>query len=174
MFIEEDEIDIIRFSARHIKEIYISENARGLVDCIYRRFKLTAKAAVEKFGIENVSKDTINTFKKAPFDEIVLVHVARPRSDFDPKKQDKQNMPVQSIYMEFETGHIIRISGFRELPYVVPRYLKASTEVYGRSPGMNALPDVKVLNKMVETALKAAAKQVDPPLLVTKSGRSAK
>ena len=31
---------------------------------------------------------------------------------------------------------------------------------------MNALPDVKVLNKMVETALKAAAKQVDPPLLV--------
>ena len=31
---------------------------------------------------------------------------------------------------------------------------------------MNALPDVKVLNKMVETAMKAAAKQVDPPLLV--------
>ena len=52
------------------------------------------------------------------------------------------------------------------MPYVVPRYLKASTEIYGRSPAMNALPDVKVLNKMVETALKAAAKQVDPPLLV--------
>ena len=47
MFIEEDETDIIRFSARHIKEIYISENAKGLVDCIYRRFKITAKAAAE-------------------------------------------------------------------------------------------------------------------------------
>ena len=32
---------------------------------------------------------------------------------------------------------------------------------------MNALPDVKVLNKMVENALKAAAKQIDPPLLNT-------
>jgi len=31
---------------------------------------------------------------------------------------------------------------------------------------MNALPDVKVLNKMVEHGLKAAAKQIDPPLLV--------
>ena len=35
MHIEEDSEDIIRFSARHIKEIYLSENAKGLVDCIY-------------------------------------------------------------------------------------------------------------------------------------------
>ena len=56
------------------------------------------------------------------------------------------------------------------MPYVVPRYLKASTEQYGRSPGMNALPDVKVLNKMVENSLKAAAKQIDPPLLVPDDG----
>jgi len=68
--------------------------------------------------------------------------------------------------MEFETGHIISIGGFREFPYVVPRYLKASNEIYGRSPGMNSLPDVKVLNKMVEVSMKAAQKQVDPPLLV--------
>jgi hypothetical protein len=131
---------------------------------------MPAQAVIDKFGIENVSKDTINTFKKAPFDEIVLVHVARPRLDFDPKKKDKQNMPVQSIYFEFENGHIISVGGFKEMPYVVPRYLKASTEQYGRSPGMNALPDVKVLNKMVENSLKAAAKQIDPPLLVPDDG----
>ena len=79
-------------------------------------------------------------------------------------------MPFQSIYFEFGSGHIIDIGGFKELPYVVPRYLKASTETYGRSPGMNALPDVKVLNKMVENSLKAAAKQIDPPLLVPDDG----
>ena len=33
------------------------------------------------------------------------------------------------------------------MPYVVPRYLKSSTEIYGRSPAMNALPDVKVLGQ---------------------------
>ena len=170
LMIEEDQEDTLLFSARHIKELYIQENKKGLVDTIYRKFKMPAQAVVDKFGIENVSKDVINIFKKTPFDDIVLVHVARPRSDFDPQKKDKPNMPVQSIYMEFETGHIISIGGFQEMPYVVPRYLKASTEQYGRSPGMNALPDVKVLNKMVENSLKAAAKQIDPPLLVPDDG----
>ena len=166
LFIEEDKDDIVRFSARHIKEIYITENEKGFVDTIYRKFKLTAKAALEKFGKENVSRDLAVKFTKAPFDDVEIVHVVRPRSVFDPNKLDKQNMPFQSVYMEYETGHIISIGGFREFPYVVPRYLKASNEIYGRSPGMNSLPDVKVLNTMVKVSLKAAQKQVDPPLLV--------
>ena len=170
LMIEEDKEDTLLFSARHIKEIYIQENKKGFVDTLYRRFKMPAQAAADKFGIDNVSKNIINLLKKNPFDDVQLVHVIRPRLDFDPKKQDRKNMPFQSIYMEYEGGHIISIGGFKENPYVIPRYLKASTEVYGRSPGMNALPDVKVLNKMVENSLKAAAKQIDPPLLIPDDG----
>ena len=166
LMIEEDENDIVRFSSRHIKEFYVQENKKGLVDTIYRRFKMPVQAAIDKFGFENFSRSTQNLFKKEPFEEIELVHVVRPRTIYNERKEDKKNMPFQSIYFEYGEGHIINIGGFKELPYVVPRYLKASTEIYGRSPAMNALPDVKVLNKMVETALKAAAKQVDPPLLV--------
>ena len=170
LMIEEDQEDVLTFSARHIKEIYIQENRKGYVDTLYRRFKMSAQATVEKFGIENVSKEIVNVLKKAPFDDIDLVHVIRPRLDFDPQKQDKANMPYQSIYFEYGSGHVISIGGFKENPYVIPRYLKASTEQYGRSPGMNALPDVKVLNKMVEHSLKAAAKQIDPPLLIPDDG----
>ena len=166
LMVEEDENDIVRFSSRHIKEFYIQENKKGLVDTIYRRFKMPVQAAIDKFGFDNFSRSTQNLFKKEPFEEIELVHVVRPRTIYNERKEDKKNMPFQSIYFEYGEGHIINISGFKEMPYVVPRYLKASTEIYGRSPAMNALPDVKVLNKMVETALKAAAKQVDPPLLV--------
>ena len=170
LMIEEDQDDILLFSARHIKELYIQENKKGYVDTIYRRFKMPSQAAADKFGIENVSRDLVNKAKKNPFDDVQLVHVVKPRLDFDPGKQDKKNMPFQSIYMEYESGHIISIGGFKESPYVIPRYLKASTEQYGRSPGMNALPDVKVLNKMVENSLKAAAKQIDPPLLIPDDG----
>ena len=166
LMVEEDENDIVRFSSRHIKEFYVQENKKGLVDTIYRRFKMPVQAAIDKFGFDNFSRSTQNLFKKEPFEEIELVHVVRPRTIYNERKEDKKNMPFQSIYFEYGEGHIINISGFKEMPYVVPRYLKASTEIYGRSPAMNALPDVKVLNKMVETALKAAAKQVDPPLLV--------
>ena len=81
LFIEEDKDDIVRFSARHIKEIYITENEKGFVDTIYRKFKLTAKAALEKFGKENVSRDLAVKFTKAPFDDVEIVHVVRPRSD---------------------------------------------------------------------------------------------
>ena len=170
LMIEEDQEDVLTFSARHIKEIYIQENKKGYVDTLYRRFKMSAQSTAEKFGIENVSKEIVNVLKKAPFDDIDLVHVVRPRLDFDPQKEDKTNMPFQSIYFEYATGHVISIGGFKENPYVIPRYLKSSTEQYGRSPGMNALPDVKVLNKMVEHSLKAAAKQIDPPLLIPDDG----
>ena len=121
LMIEEDENDILRFSSRHIKELYIQENDKGFVDTIYRRFNIPVHAAVEKFGLENLSADTGKLFKKEPFDKIELVHVVRPRTIYNENKLDKKNMPFQSIYFEFGSGHIIDIGGFKELPYVVPR-----------------------------------------------------
>jgi len=170
LLIEEDQEDALLFSARHIKEIYIQENKKGFVDTIYRRFKMPSQAVVAKFGFDNVSKEIQNISEKNPFDDVEIVHVVRPRLNYDPNKKDKQNMPFESIYFEYGTGHIISLGGFLENPYVIPRYLKASTEMYGRSPGMNCLADVKVLNRMVENSLKAAAKQIDPPLLIPDDG----
>ena len=166
LMVEEDEDDIIRFSARHIKEIYVEENKKGLIDNVYRKFKLTVDQAVQKFGAENLSKEINNIYKSNPYDEVEICHIVRPRFSYDSSKQDKKNMKFQSIYFEHGTDHVISVGGFNESPYVVSRYLKSSTEIYGRSPSMNALPDVKVLNKMVEHGLKAAAKMIDPPLLV--------
>ena len=166
LMVEEDEEDIIRFSARHIKEIYIEENKKGLIDNVYRKFKLTADQAMQKFGAENLSKEVNTTHKTNPYDEVEICHVVRPRFNYDSSKKDKKNMKFQSVYFEHGTDHIISIGGFNENPYVVSRYLKSSTEIYGRSPAMSALSDCKVLNKMVEHGLKAAAKMIDPPLLV--------
>jgi hypothetical protein len=39
MYIEEDEEDVVRFSTRHIGEIYISESNKGKVDTVFRKFK---------------------------------------------------------------------------------------------------------------------------------------
>jgi len=52
----------------------------------------------------------------------------------------------------------------------VPRWSKATGEIFGRSPAYNALPDIKTLNKAVEIGLKAWAKAIDPPLLVQDDG----
>jgi hypothetical protein len=169
MFIEEDDDDIIKFSTRHINEVFIAENDKGRIDTIFRRFKISARAAVQKFG-DNVSSDIQGIFKKDPYQEVEILHAVYPRSDFNPKKKDKSNMPFESVYLEFKNANELSISGFKEFPFVVPRYLKASNEIYGRSPAMTALPDVKMLNEMCKTTIKAAQKQVDPPLLVPDDG----
>ena len=168
MFIEEDDEDILKFSTRHINEIFIAENEKGRIDTVFRKFKLSARAAIQKFG--DVSANIATVAKKDPYEEIEILHAVYPRSDFNPKKQDKQNMPFESVYLDASSGDELSVSGFREFPFVVPRYLKASHEIYGRSPAITALPDVKMLNEMSKTTIKSAQKQVDPPLLVPDDG----
>ena len=168
MFIEEDDEDNLKFSTRHINEIYISENDKGRIDTVFRKFRISARAAIQKFG--NVSTHIAVTAKKDPYEEVDILHAVYPRSDFNPAKQDKENMPFESIYMDADSGDELSVSGFKEFPFVVPRYLKASHEIYGRSPAMTALPDVKMLNEMSKTTIKSAQKQVDPPLLVPDDG----
>ena len=169
MFIEEDDDDIIKFSTRHINEVFIAENDKGRIDTIYRRFNISARAAIQKFG-DAVSSDVQGKAKKNPYDEVEILHAVYPRLEFNPNKKDKANMPFESVYMEYKNGNELSVGGFKEFPFVVPRYLKASNEIYGRSPAMTALPDVKMLNEMCKTTIKAAQKQVDPPLLVPDDG----
>ena len=169
MYIEEDSEDILKFSTRHINEVYIAENDKGRIDTVYRKFKISARAAIQQFGSAVSNKvDTINA--KDPYEEVEIIHAVYPRSDFNPNKKDKSNMPFESVYIEYSSGDELSVSGFREFPFVVPRYLKASHEIYGRSPAMTALPDVKMLNEMSKTTIKSAQKQVDPPLLVPDDG----
>ena len=168
MFIEEDDEDILKFSTRHINEIFIAENDKGRIDTVFRKFNLSARAVIQKFG--DVSMNIMTKANKDPYEEVSILHAVYPRSDFDPNKQDKQNMPFESVYLDAESGDELSVSGFREFPFVVPRYLKASHEIYGRSPAMTALPDVKMLNEMSKTTIKSAQKQVDPPLLVPDDG----
>ena len=169
MFVQDDDEDTLKFSTRHINEIYISENEKGKVDTVYRLFKMSVRAAFQQFG-EAISTGTKGLITKDPYEEISILHAVYPRNDFDPKKQDRKNMPFESVYMEYKNLNELSVAGFKEFPFVVPRYLKASHEIYGRSPAMTALPDVKMLNEMSKTTIKAAQKQVDPPLLVPDDG----
>ena len=169
MFIEEDQGDLLKFSTRHINEIYVTENDKGRIDTVYRKFKITLRAAAQQFG-GGLSEEAKRRVDKDPFDEIDILHAVYPRQDFNPTKKDKQNMEFESVYVEYKNGNELSVGGFVEFPFVVPRYLKASHEIYGRSPAMTALPDVKMLNEMSKTTIKAAQKQVDPPLLVPDDG----
>ena len=99
MFIEEDDDDIIKFSTRHINEVFIAENDKGRIDTVYRRFKISARAAIQRFG-DKVSTKVTTVANKDPYEEVEIIHAVYPRSDFDITKQDSANMPFESVYME--------------------------------------------------------------------------
>jgi len=103
-------------------------------------------------------------------DKVVVIHAVFPREDRDQSKKDRANMPYASIYFEHETAQLLEEGGFPEFPYLVSRWSKYSGEVFGRSPAMTALPDIKMLQAMTITVIKAAQKIVDPPMWLKDDG----
>jgi len=171
IFTESDGDDGFRFSTRHIAECYVSENESGRVDTVYRRYKTTARAAVRQFGEQNVTQRIAKLNTDDMYAEIELLHIVTPREDRDPRKKNTKNMPFASVYIDPDEKMIIGESGYDELPYCIPRFLKASFEMgYGRSPSMTALPDTKMINKMSEVVIRASQLQIHPPLMVPDDG----
>lgn len=169
MQIEEDVVNVVRFNTRYITEFYIDESPLGIVDQVYREWKWNAAAIIEEFGHENVSKKVQKAFKDCEDTLFIVQHAVYPKYVVEPQKE-KQEMQFISQYILPECDHEISVGEFSELPYVVPRFTKAAGEVYGRSPGMTALPELKVLNKMNETMLIGAQLAVQPPLQMEDDG----
>jgi len=161
----------IHFNCLHIAEYFIQENNTGKVDTLYRKYKLTARQAIEEFGEENVGEKIIEAAQNKPDKQFNFIHAVEPTKDYE-RSTGKSNtkLPFHSCHVCVEDKMVVRSGGYNEFPYLVPRWSKATGEIFGRSPSYNALPDIKTLNKAVEIGLKAWAKAIDPPLLVQDDG----
>jgi len=170
MFITDDVKDDLRFKTLHISEIFITENEKGLVDSLTRKFQIKNKNIPAMYADANLHRSILADIDKDPYGDTIIIHSVYP-NDKPMGYDNSKNMDYISCHVHEKTGTLLRESGFKEFPYVVPRYLKTSSnEVYGRSPAMNALPDTKMLNTMSKTTIKAAQKQIDPPLMVPDDG----
>ena len=162
----------LHFNTLHIAEYFIQENSTGRVDTLYRKYKMTARQAVQEFGEDNVGTKIKEAVKAKPDTQFNFIHAVEPTSDYERSvgMKAKTKLPFHSCHVCFEDKMVVRTGGYNEFPYLVPRWSKATGEIFGRSPSYNALPDIKTLNKAVEIGLKAWAKAIDPPLLVTDDG----
>ena len=175
LFVEEAnegfEKGAIHFNTLHIAEYFIQENVNGKVDTLYRKYKLTARQAIEEFGEENVGEKIIEASKNKPDKQFNFIHAVEPTIDYERATgKAGTKLPYHSCHCCVEDKMIVRTGGYNEFPYLVPRWSKATGEIFGRSPSYNALPDIKTLNKAVEIGLKAWAKAIAPPLLVQDDG----
>lgn len=160
------------FRAIPVGTFAVDENAEGMVDTFFYEFKMSLVAVIKKYGIEKLPERLKEAKDKDPYRQLTIVHGIYPRSDEERSKGARYSHPWASCVVLKDTNAstnkmesaLLHEGGYNEFPVAVPRWTKASGEVYGRSPGHTALPDVKTLNKAKELELKAWAKVIDPPM----------
>lgn len=160
----------LRYRNVHLGELFFAENHQGVVDKVYRRFKMTLRQCVQRWGEDNLPSKVTDKVKDFPENEVQVLHVCRPRADHDPSRLDAKRMPFESFYVIKDESFLVEESGYYSFPYTPSRYITAPGELYGRSPAMNVLPNIKVLNEMKKTMLKQGQRAVDPVLLLHDDG----
>lgn len=156
------------FTALHMGELAWSENSKGRVDTAYRRLKITARQAAERFGEDKISEKVKQDLEEYPDREHQYFHIICPR----PTKKVKlvngigkpTELPFASIYIDPQDDKIVEEGGYYEFPIMAIRWETAPGEVYARGPGHIAYPDIRTLNLTKELYLDAFAKAVKPPL----------
>ena len=154
----------ILFQTRPLSECYIAESEAGEIDTIIRKFSLTARQAFQRWG-EKAGKKIAECAEKRPDETHAFLHAVMPRAEARWGRLDAENMPFASLYIEPGEMLLLDEGGYREFPYMVPRWSTKSRGLYGDSPAMLALADTKMLNVMEKTNLIGAQKRVDPPIL---------
>jgi hypothetical protein len=155
---------VINCQSYSIGNCCLTEDAEGVVDGIYRMEKFTARQCIQLWG-DKCSDEIQKAYKdNAPDKAFEIIHGVFPRNDYDWRKKSNVNMPYASVYIERKTHNLLSESGYNEFPFACPRWEKTPGESYGRSPAMDALPDVKMLNQMCYDNMRGIQKMIDPPI----------
>jgi len=157
------------FTTFSIQDYVIEESANGLVDTVFLTRHYTARQAIQKYGAENVAPKIRTDAIKAPAKRHPYIQVIAPDGDFEGVSAP-EGMKYVSVHIDPENKITAAKSGYHEFPCAVPRWSQVAGETWGRGPGDNALPDIKVLNEATRLELNAWAKAIDPPLLVEEDG----
>jgi len=152
-----------------VGEYAIAHDWQGRVCTIYREFEKTVSEVVKEFGRKNCSPQVQGLFDNHQIDQWVpIIHAIEPRADFDPTKKDAKNMAWASYYTELggDGDKFLRESGYKEFPALVPRWAVSGGDIYGNSPGMEALGDIKQLQHEQLRKAQGIDYQTNPPKIL--------
>ena len=170
LFIDEDrDRPGVRYKAIHLSEILVEENHQGMVDTVYRSFKMKGRQLLQRFG-KKVPQEVFKEYEAGCDKDYDVIHCVRPRNDRDPRRADFKGMAFESLYVCRKNNVLLDEGGYTTMPYIVSRYVTIPGEIYGRSPAMQVLPAIKTLNEQKKTVLKQGHRAVDPVLLAFDDG----
>ena len=181
LLIYEDFKTVINCINPCLGEYYVDIDGKYRPTVFYREFTMTVDACVKEFGKENCGESIIKLFEDNAganrTRELIVAHSIEPNDDGDARKFGYDPAyAYREAYWEWggstspQGGNVappgfLRRKSYHESPSITGRWDIVSNDPYGRSPGMDGLPNQKQL--MLETRRKAQAidKMVNPPLV---------
>lgn len=166
----------MNFRAIPLADCYMDENYNGRIDTVFRELEMSMRQLIGQFGEDAIPERLRDRDTKMANQKYTVIHACYPRADRDVFGLGSNNMPFASVWILKGGNHsgtdatVLKESGYKSLPYHVPRWTKIAMETYGRGPAMKCLQDIKMLNRMEFTNIKAANKLADPPLLLPHDG----
>ena len=143
-------------------------DARGRVARFARKMRMKAWQMVDEFGKDVVSDAVKNAIAqnddKADFEVQMLIE---QNPDYDPDSYGVGNFKWRSYYFEStQTERFLRISGFHECPFLMPRWTTVANGIYGTGPGHNALGNCMQLQKLEAVNMQLLENRANPPMIV--------
>lgn len=152
----DDQEDLLGFANIPVGTFYWNEDNRGRIATIGRKWKWTAMQACEEFGEDSLTPQLLKCYQSKEvgdhtrqFNFIEMV-TKRRKEDVRPGTTLPENRPWEALYVCTEDNEIVREDGYYENPYAGCRVMRSNNEVYGRGPGTQAMPEIKMVNRMRE------------------------
>jgi len=174
----EDRETVIRCYNPCAGEYYLGAGSDFRINSLYRTFVLTVIQCVQMFGLENCGPDVQRLWENKGSSletEVIVAHAIEPNFPAEmPGMHPKLGViPGGFTYREYywlwgrNTPKPLSVRGFTTKPFISPRWATTSNDAYGRSPGMDALPDILQLHTMTVRQAEAIDKLVRPPMLAS-------
>lgn len=162
----------LNFKSWSIQNIAIEEGPDGYVDTVYYDEKISVGNLVQRYGYNNMPDSIKKKYDniKSRVEKVLLTVGIEPRPQEDRKGNGVFGMPFGSYHFLPDDKKLLKESGFTDLPARVGRWYKLASEMYGRSPGMDALPAIMQINALKESFLVGVEKKVEPPLYILDDG----
>ncbi len=178
MLIYEDYNNVIRCVNPCLGEYYVDNDGDLRPNIFCREFTYTISQAADEFKVENLSPSSASLWAAGGTSltrELVVAHLVEPNLD-GRRYGIPESFPYRECYWEWGgsaspqggssySPGLLRKRGFHESPAIVCRWDLVSNDAYGRSPGMDALPDIKQLQLETKRLSQGIDKMVNPPMI---------
>lgn len=165
-----------RIRSYHLSTCSIREGEDELIDTVLRQQMFTPRTARQRWPDQDLGPAVMRQLrqskskpKQVPFMHCVFPTTDRSLMELVPEPERgriDRFFEYASVWINREDRMTISVGGYDAFPYAVPRWYRTMNDVWGRSPGMTALPEIRMLNRMTDTVVRGSEKLVDPPLQI--------